>query len=54
MGGGSASVVFGHVATPSHNETVFCAGRLQSLHEFFLSPGIVDERMHLLLACTGH
>jgi ADP-ribose pyrophosphatase len=31
-------------------ETGFRAGRLQPLHKFFLSPGILDERMHLFLA----
>jgi ADP-ribose pyrophosphatase len=31
-------------------ETGFRAGRLTPLHAFFLSPGILDERMHLFLA----
>jgi ADP-ribose pyrophosphatase len=33
-------------------ETGYRAERLARLHEFFLSPGILDERMHLYLA-TG-
>lgn len=31
-------------------ETGFQAGQLTLLHEFYLSPGILDERMHLFLA----
>jgi ADP-ribose pyrophosphatase len=31
-------------------ETGFRAGRWQHLHSFYLSPGILDERMHLFLA----
>ena len=31
-------------------ETGYRADRLTKLHEFFLSPGILDERMHLYLA----
>ncbi len=31
-------------------ETGYRAGRIEKLHEFFLSPGILDERMHLYLA----
>ncbi len=31
-------------------ETGYRAGRLELLHTFFLSPGILDERMHLFLA----
>ncbi len=31
-------------------ETGYRAARLQRLHEFLLSPGILDERMHLFLA----
>jgi ADP-ribose pyrophosphatase len=31
-------------------ETGFRAGRLEPLHTFYLSPGILDERMHLFLA----
>ena len=31
-------------------ETGYRAVRLQRLHEFLLSPGILDERMHLFLA----
>lgn len=31
-------------------ETGFRANRLELLHSFFLSPGIIDERMHLFLA----
>lgn len=31
-------------------ETGYRAGRLEPLHSFFLSPGILDERMHLFLA----
>ena len=44
---------------PIHNaerelieETGFRAKKLEPLHAFFLSPGILDERMHLFLA-TG-
>ena len=33
-------------------ETGFRATRLEKLHAFYLSPGILDERMHLFLA-TG-
>lgn len=33
-------------------ETGYEAARLEPLHEFYLSPGILDERMHLFLA-TG-
>lgn len=33
-------------------ETGYRAARLQKLHSFYLSPGILDERMHLFLA-TG-
>jgi ADP-ribose pyrophosphatase len=33
-------------------ETGYRASRLQQLHEFYLSPGILDERMYLFLA-TG-
>lgn len=33
-------------------ETGFRAAKLEPLHAFFLSPGILDERMHLFLA-TG-
>lgn len=33
-------------------ETGFRAARIEKLHEFFLSPGILDEKMHLFLA-TG-
>jgi ADP-ribose pyrophosphatase len=31
-------------------ETGFRAAKLKLLHEFYLSPGILDERMHLYLA----
>lgn len=31
-------------------ETGYRAGRLEPLSEFYLSPGILDERMHLFLA----
>lgn len=31
-------------------ETGYCAGQLTPIHAFFLSPGILDERMHLYLA----
>jgi ADP-ribose pyrophosphatase len=31
-------------------ETGYEAGKLVPLHQFFLSPGILDERMHLFLA----
>lgn len=31
-------------------ETGFLAGKLEPLHTFYLSPGILDERMHLFLA----
>ncbi len=31
-------------------ETGFRAGRVEHVHSFFLSPGIMDERMHLYLA----
>lgn len=31
-------------------ETGFRAGRLTGLHDFYLSPGVLDERMHLFLA----
>jgi ADP-ribose pyrophosphatase len=31
-------------------ETGYRAARLELLHSFFLSPGILDERMHLFLA----
>lgn len=31
-------------------ETGFTAGRMTALHSFFLSPGILDERMHVYLA----
>lgn len=31
-------------------ETGFVAGRIDKLHEFFASPGILDERMHLFIA----
>ncbi|MBP90873.1 MAG: NUDIX hydrolase [Planctomycetaceae bacterium] len=31
-------------------ETGYRAQQLRSLHEFYLSPGILDERMHLFLA----
>jgi ADP-ribose pyrophosphatase len=31
-------------------ETGYRAGRIEKLHEFLLSPGILDERMHLYLA----
>ena len=31
-------------------ETGYRAGRLELLHSFFLSPGILDERMYLFLA----
>lgn len=31
-------------------ETGFVAGNLRLLHQFYLSPGILDERMHLYLA----
>ncbi len=31
-------------------ETGFRAGRVDHLHSFFLSPGILDERMHLYVA----
>jgi len=33
-------------------ETGYRAAKIELLHEFFLSPGILDERMHLYLA-TG-
>lgn len=33
-------------------ETGYRAARIEALHEFYLSPGILDERMHLFLA-TG-
>ena len=31
-------------------ETGYRAGQLRRVHSFFLSPGILDERMHLFLA----
>lgn len=31
-------------------ETGYRAGQLRQLHRFYLSPGILDERMHLFLA----
>jgi ADP-ribose pyrophosphatase len=31
-------------------ETGYRAGSMQKLHAFYLSPGILDERMHLFLA----
>ena len=31
-------------------ETGYRAGKMQPLHSFYLSPGILDERMHLFLA----
>ena len=31
-------------------ETGYRAGRMEKMHEFLLSPGILDERMHLYLA----
>jgi len=31
-------------------ETGYRTGRIEKLHEFLLSPGILDERMHLYLA----
>jgi ADP-ribose pyrophosphatase len=31
-------------------ETGFVAGNLQSLHEYYLSPGVLDERMHVFVA----
>ena len=31
-------------------ETGFRAGRLEPLHSFFMSPGILDERMHVFVA----
>ena len=31
-------------------ETGYIAGRLEKLHSFLLSPGILDERMHLFVA----
>lgn len=31
-------------------ETGYTAGRLEKLHSFLLSPGIMDERMHLFVA----
>ncbi len=31
-------------------ETGFRAGKLEPLHSFYLSPGILDERMHLFVA----
>jgi ADP-ribose pyrophosphatase len=31
-------------------ETGYIAGRLEMLHSFLLSPGILDERMHLFVA----
>lgn len=31
-------------------ETGYIAGRLEKLHSFLLSPGIMDERMHLFVA----
>jgi ADP-ribose pyrophosphatase len=31
-------------------ETGYIAGRLEKLHEFLASPGILDERMHLYVA----
>ena len=31
-------------------ETGYRAGRIQHLHSFYLSPGIMDERMHLFVA----
>jgi ADP-ribose pyrophosphatase len=31
-------------------ETGYRAGRIEKLHEFLLSPGILDERMHLYVA----
>lgn len=31
-------------------ETGYIAGRLEKLHDFLLSPGMLDERMHLFVA----
>lgn len=31
-------------------ETGYRAGRIQKLHEFYMSPGIMDERMYLFVA----
>jgi ADP-ribose pyrophosphatase len=31
-------------------ETGYCAGQLKHLHSFFLSPGVIDEKMHLYVA----
>lgn len=31
-------------------ETGFVAGNLQSLHEYYLSPGVLDEWMHVFVA----
>ncbi len=31
-------------------ETGYRAGRIEQVHSFFLSPGILDERMHLFVA----
>jgi ADP-ribose pyrophosphatase len=31
-------------------ETGYCAGKMKHLHSFYLSPGVIDEKMHLYVA----